>query len=164
MAESTRPVANPPARQPLEPAELLRLTEFARAFKAAARAVILYPGGHPAIGSTLGRIVQVTSREMQPAPMTLRVLPDTLLIDDRGPARPDASISELAALLHSHLIGQMTVHPGGDVEAWRMFLLLLGRTPESLRTDGGIARVWTTMAGRHLEIHDLHYASLPHQP
>ena len=66
----------------------------------------------------------------------------------------------MAALLHSHLIGQLTVHPGGDVEAWRMFLLLLGRTPESVRTDGGIARVWTTMAGRHLELREIDYAEV----
>src|SRR6266540_1851215 len=160
MAENTRQVANPPTRQLLDPVELLRLTEFARACKAAARAVILYPGGHPAIGSTLGRIVQVTSREAQPGPLTLKVLPDALLVDDRGPARPDAAIAELATLLHSHLIGQLTVHPGGDVDAWRMFLLLLGRTPESLRAEGGIARVWTTMAGRHLEIQEIDYASV----
>jgi len=41
-----------------------------------------------------------------------------------------------------------------------MFLLLLGRTPESLRAEGGIARVWTTMAGRHLEIQEIDYASV----
>ena len=54
----------------------------------------------------------------------------------------------------------MTVHPGGDVEAWRTFLLLLGRTPESVRTDGGIARVWTTMAGRHVELREIDYAEV----
>ena len=54
----------------------------------------------------------------------------------------------------------MTVHPGGDVEAWRTFLLLLGRSPESVRTDGGIARVWTTMAGRHVELREIDYAEV----
>ena len=54
----------------------------------------------------------------------------------------------------------MIVHPGGDVEAWRSFLLLLGRTPESVRTDGGIARVWTTMAGRHIELREIDYAEV----
>jgi hypothetical protein len=57
MAEPT------PSRPPLTPDEHVRLTEFARACKAAARAVMLYPTGHPAIGATLGRIVHVTSRE-----------------------------------------------------------------------------------------------------
>src|SRR5438874_10099459 len=148
------------ARPPLAPDELMRLTEIARACKAAARAVMLYPPGHPAIGSTLGRIVHVTSRELLTAPLVMTVLPDALMIEDRAPARIDAAIAELAALLHSHLIGKLTVHPGGDLEAWRMFLLLLGRTPESVRVDGGIARVWTTMAGRHLELREIDYAEV----
>src|SRR4029077_5757719 len=40
------------------------------------------------------------------------------------------------------------------------FLLLLGRTPESVRADGGIARVWTTMAGRHVEGREIDYAEV----
>src|SRR5262249_38150988 len=56
--------------------------------------------------------------------------------------------------------GEITIHPGGDVEAWRTFLLLIGRTPESVRTDGGIARVWTTMAGRHVELREIDYAEV----
>ena len=88
------------------------------------------------------------------------MLPDGLLLDDRTPARADAALGELATLLHSHLIGELTIHPGGDVDAWRAFLLLLGRTPESVRADGGIARVWTTMAGRHLELREIDYAEV----
>src|SRR5262249_31461976 len=71
-----------------------------------------------------------------------------------------AALTELAGLLHSHLIGQFVVNPGGDVEAWRNFLLLLGRSPESVRAEGGIARVWTTMAGRHVELREIDYAEV----
>jgi len=49
------------ARPTLTTEEATRLVEFARACKAAARAVLLYPAGHPAIAATLGRIVQITS-------------------------------------------------------------------------------------------------------
>jgi hypothetical protein len=145
---------------PLGAAETARLTDFARAFKAAARAVVLYPGGHPAIAATLGRIAQITSPASLTAPLRITVLPDNLLLDERAPARADAAITELAVLLHSHLIGEIKVQPGGDVEAWRTFLLLLGRTPESVRIDGGIARVWTTMAGRHVELREIDYAEV----
>src|SRR4029453_5892185 len=93
-------------------------------------------------------------------PLHLTVLPDGLLLDEQAPARPDAAVNELAVLLHSHLIGQMTVHPGGDEEGGRSFLLLLGRTPETIRTEGGIARVWTTMAGRHVQIREIDYAEV----
>ena len=149
-----------PAPEPLDAAATARLTDFARACKAAARAVVLYPAGHPAIVATLGRIAQITSPAALTAPLRITVLPDLLLLDDRPPARPDAAIAELATLLHGHLIGQLVVHPGGDVDAWRSFLLLLGRTPESVRVDGGISRVWTTMAGRHLELREIDYAEV----
>src|SRR5712691_4818344 len=105
------------APTPLGPGETARLTDFARGCKAAARAVVLYPAGHPAIVATLGRIAQITSPAALTAPLRITVLPDLLLLDDRPPARPDAAIAELATLLHAHLIGQLIVHPGGDVDA-----------------------------------------------
>ena len=145
---------------PLGPEHASRLIEFARACKAAARAVVLYPSGHPAITATLGRIVQITSIASLNAPLRLTVLPESLLLDERALARPESAVGELAALLHSHLIGQLTVNPGGDAEAWRSFLLLLARTPESIRTDGGISRVWATMAGRHVELREIDYSEV----
>ena len=143
------------ATAPLSAEDTARLTDFARACKAAARAVVLYPAGHPAIAATLGRIAQITSTGAMSRPLRISVLPDGLLLDDRPPARPDVAIAELAVILHAHLIGQLTVHPGGDVDAWRSFLLLLGRSLDSVRADGGIARVWTTMAGRHVELREI---------
>ena len=148
------------ASAPLDAQETAQLTDFARACKAAARAVLLYPTGHPAIASTLGRIAHITAPGTLPGPLKITVLPDGLLLDERAPVRADAALNELATLLHSHLIGAMTVHPGGDADAWRTFLLLLGRSPESVRTDGGIARVWTTMAGRHVELREIDYAEV----
>ena len=157
MAELLEPKDAP---SPLDAADTARLMEFARACKAAARAVVLYPAGHPAIAATLGRIAQITSPAALTSPLRITVLPDGLLLEDRPPARADAAVAELATLLHGHLIGQLVVHPGGDVEAWRAFLLLLGRTPESVRADGGIARVWTTLAGRHVEVREIDYAEV----
>src|SRR5262245_66237577 len=111
----------------LPPEDSTRLIEFARACKAAARAVTLYPDGHPAIGATLGRIAQLTSTANLPAPLHITVLPQALRLDERGLARPEPAVTELATLLHDHLIGQLVVHPGGDVDAWRNFLRLVGR-------------------------------------
>ncbi len=149
------------APAPLDAKETAQLTEFARACKAAARAVVLYPPGHPAIAATLGRI----AADHQPAGAA-RAAQDSGAARRPAARRPhrrpraDASLGELATLLHSHLIGEMTIHPGGDVDAWRAFLLLLGRSPESVRGDGGIARVWTTMGGRHLELREIDYAEV----
>ena len=71
----------PPA--PLDAEEAARLTEFARACKAAARAVLLYPAGHPAIAATLGRIVHITSAASLSSRSWITVLPDSLLLDER---------------------------------------------------------------------------------
>jgi HEAT repeats len=151
---------NTEAPAPLAPEEAAQLTNFARACKAAARAVMLYPPGHPAIAATLGRVVYVTSPERLRAPLRVTVRPDALLLNGRAPARPDQAIGELAVLLHEHLVGELTVHPGGDVESWRNFLLLVGRTHEAVRGEGGIARLWTTMAGRHVELREIDYAEV----
>jgi HEAT repeat protein len=144
----------------LSQAETARLTEFARGLKAAARAVTLYPKGHPAIAATLGRVVQITSPASLAAPLRIAVLADALTVDGQSLPRPDAAVSELAAILHSQLIGEMLVHPGGEVDDWRNFLLILGRPPEEVRAEGGIARLWTTMAGRHVELREIDYAEV----
>src|SRR5690242_2570482 len=116
--------------EPLAPEDTARLIEFARACKAAARAVLLYPAAHPAIATTLGRIAQSTSADVLHQPLKLTILPDGVLADGRPPARPDPSLAELATLLHDHLVGEIVIHPGGTLEAWRSFLLLIGRSPE----------------------------------
>ncbi len=137
-----------------------RLTEFARAFKAAARAVVLYPDAHPAIASTLGRLAQITAPGRLPAPLRVSVTPESLLLDGRASARPDPAIGELASLLHAHLIGELTVTAGGDERAWGAFLRLLARPPDRVRTDGGIGRLWAAAAGRHLNIREIDYADV----
>ncbi len=148
----------PPVATALSAQDSSRLVDFARACKAAARGVLLYPDGHPAISATLARIVDLTSDRLMSAPLTLTVLPDGLLVDGHAPARPDPAVLELAALLHAHLIGQLTVHPGGGVAAWRDFLMLLGRSPEAIRAEGGITRVWETLGSRHVHLREIDYA------
>ncbi len=144
----------------LDPDDTARILELARACKAAQRAVLLYPSSHPAIAATLGRIVQTTSLDALDRPIKITVLPNDMRLDGRKPARDDQAVSDLASLLHDHLIGEMTIQPGGDRDAWLAFLQLLGRSPESIRADGGIARVWTTMAGRHIELREIDYAEV----
>lgn len=144
----------------LNPEETARILELARACKAAARAVLLYPSSHPAIAATLGRIVQTTSAESMRGPLKITVLPEELRIDGRKPGRDDQAVTDLAVLLHDHLIGEMVIHPGGDRDAWLAFLRLIGKSSEAIRADGGIARAWTTMAGRHIELREIDYGEV----
>ena len=85
-----------PATAPLAPDAANRLAEFSRVCKAAARAVSLYPGGHPAIGVSLSRLEQATTQADRAGPYKVQVLSDGLLIDGARMAKPDPAVSELA--------------------------------------------------------------------
>ena len=135
-------MADPATTPTLAPEAAAKFAEFARACKAAARAVALYPGSHPAIGTSLSRLAQATARLTEGGPFRLQVRADTLLLDGALAAKPDPAIAELADVLYRHLIGALTVNAGADAESWRTLLLLLARTPEEVRADGGIAHLW----------------------
>jgi hypothetical protein len=150
-----------PTPTPVLPADAAaKLAEFARACKAAARAVSLYPRGHPAIATTLGRLAQVTAMLTESGPYRLQVMADKLLVGGAAPAKPDPAIAELADLLHRHLIGGFTVNPGVDLESWRTLLLLLARAHEEVRRDGGIKHLWATAGGPSIEIEEIDYAEV----
>ena len=136
------------------------LAEFARGCKAAARAVSLYPGQHPAIGASLTRLVQATARLTADGPLELQVRPDNLLIGSAMLAKPDQGVRELAELLYRHLIGALTINAGADADSWRTLLLLLSRAPEEVRADGGIAHLWATAGGPSVEIREVDYAEV----
>jgi hypothetical protein len=146
--------------EPLAPEATGRLTEFARACKAAARAVSLYPGAHPAIKASLDRLVEASTRVTANGALQITVLPAALVVDGHPVAKPDAALAELAALLHMHLVGAMQISGGGDPDSWRAFLSILARAPEEVRGEGGIGRVWTATGGRHLEITEVDYAQV----
>jgi HEAT repeat protein len=145
---------------PLDPDLSARLADFARAFKAAARAVSLYPTGHPAIGSTLGRLTEVVAGLTTTGPFTLEVRPHIIHVGNAAPAKPDPAIVELSDLLRRQLVGSLTINPGADGESWRTLLRLLGRAPEDVRADGGMASLWATAGGPSLEIVEIDYAEV----
>jgi hypothetical protein len=153
----TTPQPAPPA---LPPDTAARFAEFARSCKAAARAVALYPGTHPAIGASLGRLAQATARLAENGPFRLQVRSGSLLLDGAMAAKPDPAIAELAEVLERHLIGALTVNAGADAASWQTLLLLLARTPEEVRADGGIVHLWTTAGGPSLEIVAIDYAEM----
>ncbi|CAN5658033.1 hypothetical protein BH23ACI1_BH23ACI1_00990 [soil metagenome] len=154
------PTTGPAAIPPLEPQLALKLGEFARACKAAARAVALYPASHPAIGTSLVRLAAATARLTEAGPCRLQVHPDMLLIGGAAAARPDPAVPELASVLYRQLIGELTINAGADADSWRTLLLLLARPAEEVRADGGIAQLWATAGGPSLEIQEIDYAEV----
>src|SRR3954453_7976073 len=117
-------------RTTLDAETAAKLAEFSRAFKAAARAVSLYPTGHPAIGSTLGKLTEITGMLTEDGPFTLEVRPHMIYVLTAAPAKPDTSIAQLSDLLRRQPVGALTINAGADGESWRVLLRLLGRPPE----------------------------------
>jgi hypothetical protein len=148
------------ARTPLDDQMAARLAEFARACKAALRAVSLYPGGHPAIGSTLGKVTELTGTLTAAGPFTLEVRPHTIHVGGAAPAKPDSAIVELSDVLRRQLVGTLTLNPGADAESWRTLLMLLSKPPDDVRADGGIGGLWATAGGPSMEIVEIDYAEV----
>jgi hypothetical protein len=149
-----------PTTEPMSAERSGLLAEFARACKAAARAVSLYPGAHPAIGGSLSRLVSATGRLTSDGRVVCSVHPDMLAIEGEAPVRPDPAIGELATLLHERLIGELTIQREADAEDWRALLLLLARAPEDLLAEGGIGSAWAGSGRSHFEIREIDYAEM----
>jgi hypothetical protein len=152
---ATAPLFDP---LPAEPAAVL--AEFARTCKAAARAVSLYPGTHPAIRASLGRLVGATERLRVGGDVTLTVHPDRLVIDGRAPVKPDQSVGELAAMLHERLIGTLRIERDADADDWLALLLILSRATEDVLAEGGVAKAWAASGRSHFEIREIDYAEV----
>ena len=144
----------------MSPEQALSLTEFARAAKAAARAVTLYPATHPAIQASLGRVVNTAAKLASAGTVTLAVHPNQLQIDGRSAVKPDPAIAELADLLHGRMIGSLQFEGTTGVEDWLAFLLMLGKSPEELLAEGGITKVWERTGRGRFEIQEIDYAEV----
>jgi HEAT repeat protein len=149
-----------PQRDVMSPDLAASLAEFARAAKAAARSVTLYPATHPAIQASLSRVVTSTARLAAAGDVTVAVLPGQLLLEGRAPARPDQAIIELADLLHHRLVGTMRVERAADAADWHAFLLLVARPAEELIAQGGITQAWGASGRSHFEIIEIDYAEV----
>jgi hypothetical protein len=137
-----------------------RLTDFARACKAAARAVTLYPSSHPAIRVSLARLVEAATRMTTNGSVQLGVVPDNLLLDGCASPRPDQAVRETGALFHDQMIGLVTLHSSPDAAGWLPFLNLLAKPVDELRAAGGVARLWAASGQRHIELKEIDYADI----
>lgn len=151
-------VTTPP--EPLSADAAARLADFARAVKAAARAVSLYPATHPSIQASLSRVLAAAQRLTAGGDITLTVHPDAIAVDGREAPKPDASIAEVAELLHDRLIGELTVPRTADVTDWQALLFLLAKSQEDLAAEGGIGKAWSLTGRAAFEIREIDYAEV----
>ena len=150
----------PTSAEPMPADQSTALAEFARACKSAARSVSMYPGTHPAIAVALSRVTSAGKRLTGGGDVTLGVHPDVIVVEGRVPARPDAAIGDLAALLHDRLVGELRVTNDAEPEDWHSLLLILSRAPDELMHDGGIAKAWMASGRSHLDIREIDYAEV----
>src|SRR5688572_7819995 len=146
--------------EPLSPEVAARLTEFAKACKAATRIVSMYPPTHPAIQAALARISEASKQATYNGPFPITVLPETLVIGGRGMPKPEQSVNELAVLLHQQLIIEMTLMDRLDNDAWHAFLTLLAKSPEDARALGGVAKAWEQTGNKAIALKEIDYAEV----
>jgi len=144
----------------MSPEQSSVLAEFARACKAAARSVSLYPSTHPSIRASLSRVTTSAARLIPGGDLTLTVQPDTIAIDGKSPSKPDQAVAELADLLHERLIGAFRIERAAAADDWHAMLLLLARAPDELIAEGGIGKAWAATGRGHFEIREIDYAEV----
>jgi len=144
----------------LPPEVSQRLVDFARACRAAARAVSLYPHGHRAVEDAVMRLTEAARKAAGEGGLAIDVLPGQLRVTRLLPDSDDSALRELAALLHAQQIGGVTLHANADRESWQTLLGLMTRSAEDNRRDGGLAALWQTAGGPSIELHAIDYAAL----
>ena len=148
------------APEPMTADLAARVTAFARACKAAARTVALYPGEHPAVGAALAAVTAAAENATSNALLQLAVRPDALTVEGRAMVRPDAAVADLAGILHRHQVGQLTLRPLTDADTWRRFLALLSLPPDQARLRGGLGQLWASEGETRIEVRTLDYNEL----
>ncbi len=151
---------SPEPLEPLAPEAAARLAEFAKTCRAATRVVSMYPPSHPTIQLALSRITDAGRHAVANGPLVIAVLPDSLLVEGRGFAKPDSAATELAILLHQQWIGEMTLHGTLDGDQWHAFLSLLAKPLEETRAMGGIARAWAATGHAAIALKEIDYAEV----
>lgn len=148
------------ATEPLSADTSSKLLDLARACKAAARVVSMYPATHPAIQDALGRITAAGAKAVADGPFLVTVMPDTLLVGGRSLLRPDQAVTELAAMLHAHSVGELNITGSLEAPAWHAFLVLISQSPADIRDEGGITRAWESAGGGPLEVRQIDYGEV----
>lgn len=148
------------ATEPLSADTSSKLLDLARACKAAARVVSMYPATHPAIQDALGRITAAGAKAVADGPFLVTVMPDTLLVGGRSLPRPDQAVTELAAMLHAHSVGELNITGMLEAPAWHAFLVLISQSPADIRDEGGITRAWESAGGGPLEVRQIDYGEV----
>lgn len=158
MSTSAAPAPGKP--DPVSPDTARHIVALARACRASARAIALYPPEHPAVGASLAHVTDAATAAAAAGEFRLNVLPDMFTIDGRTLPKPDQAASELATMLHQHQIGQISILPQCSAEEWRRFLALVALPPDQTRRRGGLSRLWASEGQARIAVRQIDYETL----
>ena len=104
------------ATRPSSPPHVL---DFARAFRAAARAVGFYPPTHQHVVTALDQLMAATRAATAEGALCLTVLPRGLLAGGSPLDESEAAFAGLAAICHRHCIGALILDRRATPDSWR---------------------------------------------
>ena len=142
------------------PPNLTHVLEFARAFRAAARAVAFYPASHQNVVSALEQVVAAARAATAHGPLCLTILPHACMAGGVPIDSSETVVADLAAVLHRHGVGALSLDGKATHESWRALLGLLSRRPEDLRVAGGIQRQWKALRQMSPAILEIDFGAL----
>jgi len=125
-----------------KPTQVPGIMEFARAFRAASRAVGFYPPSHPATLTALESVLVAAKPLTEHGSLCLTILPDTFLAGGVPIDGSERLVGEMSMTLHRHGIGALNLNGRATVDSWRALFTLLSLPPEDVRANGGFQRQW----------------------
>lgn len=142
------------------PASPPRILDFARAFRAAARAVGFYPPAHQKVVEALDHLLAAARAAAGDGSVCLTVLPHGLMAGGMTLDATEAAFADLAAICHRHGVGALILDGRATADAWRALFTLLARKPEDIRASGGIQRQWKALHHRSPAILEIDFGAL----
>jgi len=142
------------------PPNLTHVLEFARAFRAAARAVAFYPASHQNVVSALEQVVAAARAATAHGPLCLTILPHACMAGGVPIDSSETVVADLAGVLHRHGVGALNLDGKATHDSWRALFALLARKPEDLRATGGIQRQWKALRQMSPAILEIDFGAL----
>jgi hypothetical protein len=130
---------------------------LARALVTAVRNWTLYPPEHPAVGQSVGRLVDSVQQVTNGSILSIGITPDTLLIESAPADSGQAAVADAARLLHDRDLLRMTFVGAASRDTLQAFLKLLALEPSELRARGGPAPVWAAEGQPSIVIEQVDY-------
>ena len=117
-----------------------RVGLLARSLVAAGRSWALYPPEHPAVRTSLDRLLAAVREAGGGQAFSFGVTPETLLIEDIPVSTREGPTTE--AWLHNRDILQLSFLGDVPPSALHELLALLAEDQETVRQEGGPAKLW----------------------